>query len=737
MKFIERWFPWLLLAPAVLPLIYIDGLLYPYVAPKTLLLRGLFIVAAAAFAYLVLSGRPFYFGRLRNWVVWIPGVLLGVAYTTSFLGLDFYHSFWSIFDRGDGLLTLTSAVGFFYLILLYADRQFLSRLFSFVAWVGSAIAVYTILQWLQEISGMNIPLITDPRGRLGATFGNAAFLAAYLGMTFFVTLAVLKEYSGRWRTILYVGATLQLLAAILTATRGTLLALLLAGVLTTVYFAWKGEGRMRTNARFGLAAVVILAALFFMFRGPLSEAPFEPIRRIASISIQDATVSSRFFVWQNVFDEAAKRPLTGYGAEHIDVLFNRVYDPGAIIEQWFDRSHNAYLDYFVQYGIFGALLYAALIAALILVGWRLHKRRERYGAFIVLIAFVYAVQNFFVFDTAMTLWLFLAIYAAALAYASAQASTPAAASPLRVSLPNIVPVGVGIVLLALLYPVGIQPLRANLALAEGYLYHIADIDRAVNAMEHGLSLNTYADLEYGYQAYSMYTDRQQNMLEGSERVVAYRYALDILTKNYERYAYDARTATYLAHVLDSAPPEEPADEEVLRSVLAKAIELSPKRAQAQYMLANISLKKGDKAGQVSERSRYYREGIEILAKYAAQVPNLAEPRYIIANLHLVINDRVSAKKWADEGSALYLGGEETARRAIRYYIAVEDWPHALSFMEGIVNGNPGDYETLYDSAKLHFLTGNRARALEIVEQLRRDAPGLVETDPAFLKSLGS
>src|SRR3989344_5219351 len=98
-----KWFPWLLLAPAVLPLIYVDGLLYPYVAPKTLLFRALGIIVLAAFTYLALSGREFYWSRLRQRLAWIPAALLFVAYATSLLGVDFYHSFWSVYDRGDGL----------------------------------------------------------------------------------------------------------------------------------------------------------------------------------------------------------------------------------------------------------------------------------------------------------------------------------------------------------------------------------------------------------------------------------------------------------------------------------------------------------------------------------------------------------------------------------------------------------------------------------------------------------
>src|SRR3989344_1836399 len=459
---IAKVFPWLLLAPAILPLVYVEGLLYPFVSPKTFLFRALAIVAAASFAYLALSGRQFYWEQLRNKWSWIPAALLAVVYATSLICVDFYHSFWSIYDRGDGLLTLTAAVSFFYLVLLYADKDFLRCLFSITAWVGSVVALYAFFQWLQGVSGMEFPFIEETQGstRLGATLGNAAFLAAYLGMTFFAALAVAMDYTGRWQQALYAGAALQLLVIFLTATRGTLLALMVVGFLVAIYFAIRGDGNVRTYARGGLVAALIMAALFIGFRDSLADFPIEPVRRIASISLTDATVSSRLFVWQNVGGMALQKPLTGYGAEHIDILFNRVYDPSAIVEQWFDRSHNAYLDYFVQFGVLGLILYCTLVLSLAWAGWRLWQAGGRYGPFILLIAFVYAAQNFFVFDTVMTLWFLLALLAAALAPLEI---SPALARPKggtgglfltgRAVAPRHVSLLAGAVVLALLYPV--------------------------------------------------------------------------------------------------------------------------------------------------------------------------------------------------------------------------------------------------------------------------------------------
>jgi O-antigen ligase/tetratricopeptide (TPR) repeat protein len=721
---------YLLLAPALLPLIYVDGLLYPYLTPKTLLLRGIGIVIAAAIAFLILSGRAFHWERLRTKAAWIPGALLVVAYIASLFGIDFYHSFWSIFDRGDGLLSLTVIVIYFYTTLLYADRAFLDTLCKVAAWAGSIVAIYTALQWLQGTTGMNIPIIAAANGRFGGTLGNAAFLAAYLGMTFFATLIIAWHYRGKWRIAAYAGAIFQLIAILISSTRGTLLALVASALVASAYLAWKGNGRTRTYARVGVISLVALAGVFFVFRGALSHAPIEPVRRIASISLADATVSSRVFIWQHMLTEGMKRPILGYGAEHISVPFNLFYDPTGIQEQWFDRSHNAYLDYFIQFGVLGLGFFLALIAAFARTVFTLMRKGERHGAFLMLLLITYATQNFFVFDTASTLWLFFMLYAGALILRDDSKESKLA---LPLWWPGWAPAVVGVAILVLLIPVSIQPLRANLLLADAYLYHIVDARRAADDMQKGIKLGTYADLEYGYQAYEMYTERQMTMLSGEARVIAYRNAAAILAANFARYPYDARTATYYAHVLDSSPPEIPIDETTLRAAIEHAIKLSPKRMQPWYLLANISLRKADQMQAGAGRTALYKEGIGELERYAAIVPTLAEPRYAIATLYLTIGDTASAKQWADEALPLYTTDLAVAKRAARYYLTIEDWPNAARFMEDIVRAEPDNIPQYYDLAKAQWLAGNKARAREIVEKLKIDAPGLFESDPNFVK----
>lgn len=730
---LERVFPYVLLATAILPLVVIHGMLYPYVAPKTILLRGLAVVALALFSYLALSGRSFFFSRLRNPITWIPGILLLIAFISTVMNADFYHGLWSNFDRGDGVLTLASVTVLYYLVLVYAGKQFFSQFLRVVAFTGSLVAIYACLQWVSITLGVSLSFVTVSSGRIGSTFGNAAFLAAYLGMTFFITLIVARQSQGVWKKIAYNGATFQIIGILITATRGTLVALIISGILALMYFALFTRDHFTVHARLVLVGIVTLVALFFVFRTEIVKVPIVSIQRMATISVSDSTVSSRLFVWSHVVPDAMRHPFLGTGAESIEVIFNRIYDPGKITEQWFDRSHNAFLDYFVQYGILGLLAYLALIGTIAYAGIRRYRQdNEKEGLLFVLLAFSYAISNFFVFDTAMTLML-MSMLAALVLYGKDVSNERK--SSLKIFDSNITPSIVAVSILLVLFPVSITPLRANLFLADGYLYHILDVRRAVASMNEGLSLGTYADLEYGYQAYDMYTSRQQTMLTGEARIIAYQYAVNLLTKNYAKYPYDARTATYLGHVLDSAPPEVVRDEAFETLVLERAIQLSPKRAQAWYMLANIPLRKGDDPTMIDKNS-FYHKAISVVEAYANMVPETSEPRYILATLYLTVGDTESAKHWADEALPLYSydGSLATAKRAARYYVLTEDWLHAEKFLLNISKALPSDYGALYDFAKAAFLAGNEEIGIESATIVKQNALSIFNSDPQFVRA---
>ena len=722
MKYIERAYPWVLLAPVILPVVVWGSLIYPYLVPKTLLFYAISLCAFALFVILMAHGGAFFWSRLLRWEAWIPGALLVLAYVASFFGIDFYRSFWSLFVRGDGLLMLTCVVVSFYLILLYTDRMFFERLLRTVAVLASFVAVYGIVEWMMG------------GGRIGSLLGNAAFFAGYLGISVFATLASAQSLSSTWRRIAFFGAGLQVIAITLSATRGTMLALAAAGGVALIYVAFKGQGKHRAIAASTLLVLAVSGGLFFAFRSELAHVPFAPIARIASIGIQDPDVASRLFIWKNMIGQIKQHSLLGVGAEHIDVLFNNFYDPTQIQEQWFDRSHNAFLDYAAQYGLGGLLLYLALIATFITAAIRVARRgEERRAGLFVLLAVTYAVQNFFVFDTISSLWLLLALLGVFVGRSYEETSR------------SVLPLApwtrgaswlVAIIVIGFIIPVSVRPALAAYDLSHAYAYQRIDVSKEIKYLSQGIALGTYGDLEYGYEAYDIYANEQASALTGSARVDGYQASLSILTTNFYRYPYDARTALYLASVLTLAPPGTTIDRALLANALERAIRESPKRSQPWYILVNLSISEANTHPQGSlARTQGYAAAHDLLMRYIALVPTLAEPHFVLAQLESAVGDTSAAAASAALGKEFYESDLETATRAAGYYESVSDWRNALFFLNEIVRLAPTDTVSRYDLAKVMYLTGDKVGAETIVTQLRTSDPAILATDQNFLAAI--
>jgi len=397
--------------------------------------------------------------------------------------------------------------------------------------------------------------------------------------------------------------------------------------------------------------------------------------------------------------EIEKSPWTGVGAEHIDVLFNRFYDPTQISEQWFDRSHNAFLDYWAQYGIGGLLLYLALIGAFFSTAHHLWRRGERRIALLSsLLALTYAVQNFFVFDTISSFWLLLALLAVVLGKAHTEAQRETLPLPPWMSPASWV---VAVMLLGSVYTVSIRPAEAAYDLAHAYLYQLTDVAREVSFLSHGYARATYGDLEYGYEAYDMYANTQVTRLTAESRTDAYQAALSILTTNFNRYRYNARTALYLAHILSLAPPGVPVDSNLLSAALERTITLSPKRSQPWYILANLSISNANQyPPQSTQRVAGYAAAHDILEKYIAMVPSLSLPHFVLAQLLLASGDKAGAASEATKGRADYTPDLETATRAVGYYESVLDLQNAAFFLGEIVRIDPTNTAAQSDLDKI-------------------------------------
>ncbi len=107
-----------------------------------------------------------------------------------------------------------------------------------------------------------------------------------------------------------------------------------------------------------------------------------------------------------------ERPITGWGQEGFNYVFEKFYNPALYSQEpWFDRAHNAFIDWLVAGGLPAFLLYIALFGTALTLLWSSRELSfaERTALTAALVG--YAIHNLFVFDNLYSYVYFFAILA--------------------------------------------------------------------------------------------------------------------------------------------------------------------------------------------------------------------------------------------------------------------------------------------------------------------------------------
>lgn len=727
---------WALMLVAITPLLYMGGVYYPFVVPKVIYFRTLVEVAfVLVLACALLSRERLNLGVLKRKAVWLPLVFLGASYLSAFFGVDFYHSFWSIFERMDGLITSTHLIVYFYLIIFVFKAEDWQKFFIFNGIIGSLVVLYSIAQyfgisWFKDA--------TDTR--IKGTIGNAAFLASYLGILFFLSLYLVRGTKTlivrrAWQVV----AFLSVVVILLTQTRGAIVAGMFA---LMVYLAYSlittQEKKYKTYALVGIIAFTFLLGIGYLYRAELSSSRVPFIARTASISLSDTTTMSRLFIWENSISAFAERSLLGYGMENFEYVYNKFYDPQFIQEEWFDRSHNVYVDQAIHGGILGLALYLFIVVYALYLAWRYIRTEKSTGLIFFFLLLVYVAQNFFIFDTLNSAFLFWAILAFLIFLTTETKSTllkeePLNGIPWKASTIIVIVVGMGVVW----YFVNYLPFRANRALGEGYLYQIVDVKRSLEAFDRGLAYGTFADMEYGYQTYDTYTNKvgYGNKIAHSEMVESYDVAVQLYKKLIEKYPWNVRLYVYFGHIVENRPEGAIYDEPLFEELMQKATELSPKRPTAYYIWANVYLGKIKDARTEAEKQQLSNKALEILSRYASQVPNFPDAQFVVSGIAEKAGNKDLAEEYFKKGARVYKPSPALARRAVGYLLRTGDYARAEPYLKDIAEGENNNADAWLDLAKVYRLNGKVDEAVEALNRVNAINPEALKKEPALVNEI--
>jgi tetratricopeptide (TPR) repeat protein/O-antigen ligase len=612
-SFLAKTLRWLVYASAFVPLIIFSQFISPFHFGKVVVLRS--IVQVMAVLYLLLIWRDASYRPKGHPLLW-TFLSFALAFTlTSLTSVAFLQSFWGTLERMGGLFTFWHYFIFYVIaVSVLRTRQDWQTLLNIMVGVGVASAIYGFLQK----TDWSFILGSGGRSRPFGTIGNAALFAGYQILVAFLafTLSAMKRTTPAMRNWYLVAGGTTLLAALSTAVRGSLIGIVVGGLLWALL--WSAVNRSKRAKNFLLAGLVAL--ILFVFLGvTLRSTDFiqrsSYLNRITDFSANTFTVKTRFWAWEAGFkgwSESAKTMLVGWGPENFNVPFSKHFNPkfftapGA--ETFFDRAHNMFVEVVVTMGLLGFLTYLSLFV----VSFKTYAGFIRQGgdARVLGIGFsamtvAYAIHNSFIFDTSANFLTFFMLLAFVTHVAQRGLDT-SLQKPIQgarrvpwtgaqITAASVLTV----IVLVTIYSTNIRPIKANYATTRAIIAGWqGDWVGAVNKYREAIAYDTLTGRYEFRHRFAQYLLELSSTTDVSKVPNFQEVTLSVIEdvkKNAIDNPQDYLPLLYLSRmyiILGKGDPASPYNDMALE-MSARALEISPTFVRTYYEVGQTYLNKGD------------------------------------------------------------------------------------------------------------------------------------------------
>lgn len=388
------------------PLVISSSLFFPFITGKAFTFRivvGIVFVLWLALILLNREHRP-----KRSWILFSLLAFLAVLTLATVFGVNPYRSFWSNFERMEGLITLLHLGAFFLVASSVFNEKWWWRFFHLSLAVSVIVSFYGILQLTGSVN------ISQGDVRLDGTMGNAIYLAVYMLFHIFIALYYFFQRSDVYKYAYLALMALQAFVLYNTATRGVILALI-GGLLVTflLILLFERERRvLRKSAGISLLAVLLIVGGFLALKDSNFVKQSSVLSRFTELSFEQVKGQGRYFVWPMAVEGFKEKPILGYGPENFVYVFSKHYNPAMYShEPWFDRVHNVYLDWLIAGGILGLITFLLIIFFTFFALWRSSKISVVGKSVFSGLLAGYLFQGLFDFDNLTSYILFFSVIA--------------------------------------------------------------------------------------------------------------------------------------------------------------------------------------------------------------------------------------------------------------------------------------------------------------------------------------
>ncbi len=705
-----------------IPFIISNSMLFPFITGKGFTFRILVEILTG----LWVAGM-FFDASIRpkvSWLTWSALAFLGVVFLADIFGHNFYHSFWSNYERMDGFLTTLHVVAYFFVVSSVLNTRMRWRAFFETSVVASVImAFYTFLQLGGKI------VINQGGVRIDGTFGNATYLAVYMLLNIFITLfLVLGEYErtdkrNRWFLYSWYCAALvcQLISLYYTQTRGAILGLF-GGLLLTFIFITIFEKIRPVLRKISIGVIVALLVLmgtFVVFRNSHFVQSSSTLSRFASFSLEQTNNLGRRFVWPMAWQGFKDKPILGWGQENFNYVFNKYYAPEIYnLEPWYDRAHNVVLDWLVAGGVVGLLTYFSLFAAALYLLWKNDTYSVGQKGLLFGMLAGYFFQNFFVFDNLISYVYFFSILAFIHTEYVRNKQSPVWIEKIaqnkalsRMTIPAIATV----VVVILIYGLNIRQIGASQNIIQGLTVANNPTD-SLDYFRKVFDADTFASGEATDQLSGQFQNFSNPNVTTDVRQAYAKLLIDNLDKEINRFPDDARYLLSMGSIRVRM-----SDPNGALPYLERAHQQSPRKQTIYYETGFAYLTAGDTAKALDQFKAAYdlnHDNPEAKVLYAVGALYAKQDKFANG----LITELVKLPDFFDE-------------RLVSALVSTGHAADAVKMIESHALANPSDVNLQLRLAAGYLSTGQRARALTLLKEIEKKFPQTTADVDYYIKEI--